>query len=379
MTARAWIRSSYEDETVVKRAELIAVGHLKADSIVYIPHESPEGKSWDYRATFVITEFIKGKRTPNEIPIIIHYGLTPIVGGYLKRDDGFLFDARWEKTDYPTNVVQIFDTSDAGSFEPIVKDVSKDNIWFLRRGTGISGGAPGTKDLGIFDPEDVQPLKLKGYFEAYLSQHPKEAVKAYASQAQHPDIAARAQRYLNHLEVQRILKIADPVARFNALLPRYLNQELWSTAGTDETGDEIRNGIVSCGSVVEDKLIPIFNDPRYKSFRSDIILIWRDTDSTNIAPFLIQLLKDHDQFWARQKLTNGWWNADIGSELTRERRDNYCEIYYSVAALQTFHFHGSQARDAIELTKKRWDEIAFDNPQIVEECDEALRADPDGK
>ena len=91
---------------------------------------------------------------------------------------------------------------------------------------------------------------------------------------------------------------------------------------------------------------------------------------TNVAPMLIELLKDHDQFWAKQKLTADWWNTDVGSKLTEERRANYGEIYYSVAALRTFHF--LRAKEAIELTKKRWEAIHFDNPQIIEECDAAL-------
>ena len=364
------MRPLYEDETIVQRAELIAVGHLKENSIQYVPHENkpPEGKSWEHHATLIISEITKGKSETNEIPIIIHYGLTPVVGGYVKQD-GFMMDARGGRKDIPTNLVQIFDTAEL-SLTPVVEDAGKDNIWFLRQGTGIYGLDPGRNNLGIVDPEDVQPLKLKQYFEAYLNEHPEDAVKTYASD--HPDVAGRAQRYLNHLVVQRILKIEDPATRFDSLLPHYLNRELWADGKYNMTKDEIRNGIIACGGVAGEKLIPVFNDPAHKDFRKDIILIWRDMDHTNAAPLLIQLLKDHDQFWAAQTLTNGWRSAGDSSELTQKRRDFYIEVYYSVATLRTFHY--PQSKEAIELMQKRWKSIKYDSyPQILEECDAALK------
>jgi hypothetical protein len=38
ITANAWIEASYDDWTVVDRSELIVVGHLKDNSIQYVPH-----------------------------------------------------------------------------------------------------------------------------------------------------------------------------------------------------------------------------------------------------------------------------------------------------------------------------------------------------
>ncbi len=367
ITANAWLRPFYEDEVIVQRSELIAIGHLKENSIQYVPHDTkpPEGRSWEHHAILVITEAIKGKSETNEIPIIIHYGLDPVVGGYVKRNDGFMINVRGNKKDYPTNLVQIFDTGNSmKGGGPVVEDASKDNIWFLRRLGGYLGREPAsTNYFGILDPEDVQPLNLRKYFETYLSSDPKNAVKAYA--AENPHVAGRSQRYLNHLEVGRILKIENPTNCFKALLPHYLNRESW------DMKSEIRNGIISCGSVAGEKLISVFQDPNRKDFRQNIILIWRDMNYTNVAPMLIQLLKDHDQFWSEQKLTNGWWNADVGSELTKKRRDNYVEIYYSVCALRKFY--DPQAKEVIELTKKRWEVIQFDNPQILEECNAALK------
>lgn len=75
----------YEDAEIVGRSELIVVGHLLPDSIQYIPHTEKDGHvhSWEHHATLIIAEVLKGKMNKKEIPIIIHFGLTPVVGGYL--------------------------------------------------------------------------------------------------------------------------------------------------------------------------------------------------------------------------------------------------------------------------------------------------------
>ncbi|HEY3912855.1 MAG TPA: hypothetical protein VGN61_00095 [Verrucomicrobiae bacterium] len=371
ITANAWLREFFEDEVIVQRSELIAVAHLKEGSIQYVPNKSnPPLGSWEHNAILVITETIKGKSESNEIPVIIHYGLEPVIGGKVEHGSSMM-DVPGNTKNYWTNPVQIFDTGNSiRKSKPIVEDASKDSIWFLRHLGGCLGReVESANNLGIVDPEDVQPLTLKEYFQAYLARNPEEAVKIYA--AIHPEVAVRAQRYLNHLEVQRILKIEDPTARLDALLSHYLNNEQW------DMKPEIRDGIIACGSIAGAKLIPMFNNSADSDFRDRIILLWRDMNCTNAAPILIQLLKDHDQFWVKQRLSANWWNTDPGSKLTGERRGNYGEIYDSVCALR--RFHDPQAREAIELTKRRWETIRFDNPQIIEECDAALREMPGQK
>ena len=85
--AQAWLRLRYEDATVVERSELIVVGRLKRGCIEYVPHKKKphEGASWEHHATLVISEVLRGTCRDKEIPIVIHYGLTPVVGGYVKR------------------------------------------------------------------------------------------------------------------------------------------------------------------------------------------------------------------------------------------------------------------------------------------------------
>ena len=362
--AHAWLRPYYEDATVIERSELIVVAHLKGGTIEHVPHKQRPGEgAWEHHATLVITDVLKGKFDEKEIPIIIHYGLTPVTGGYVKRTN-FMIDRRGGREDYPKDIIEILDTGNScHGLPPLVKDARQDNLWFLRKRSGAYGRKPGTGKYGIVDPEDLQPLKWKDYFLAYMADDPETEVKEYAKK--NPDRAGRAKRYLDHLDVQRILKIRDPKERFDNLLPYFLNRTTWNRKS------EARSGIISCGKVAGDSLRNVFADPKHKEFRKEIILMWRDIGYREVVPLLIDLLTQHDQFWANQNLQKGWWNDDVNSERTRRRRDIYGEVYYGVYALRSFQ--DRRAREVIERTRKRWKAIDFDNPQIVEECEAALR------
>ncbi len=350
MVALAWMHFPYEDATVVERSELIVVAHLREGSILKAPHEkSPvAGASWEYHAALVITVVLKGKCDKQEIPLVLHYGLTPIV------------KAAGKET--AKDVMEVFDTgSNKGG--SLVKDAGKDNLWFLRKLGGIYGREPGTGNFGVVDPEDLQPLELKPYFLCYLSDNPEAAVKEYIRK--NPETAERGRSYLDHLEVQRILKTEDPAKRYDALLPFFLKQTNWDMKA------EARDGIVACGDGAGGRLKDVFNDPKHQNLRYTIIRMWRDMGYRPIAPFLIALLVQHDRFWASQDLKKGWWNDWSDPELTRRRQDIYGEIYAAVYTLRSFG--DPKAKDALEMTRKRWSAINFDNPQIVEECDAALR------
>jgi len=114
-----------------------------------------------------------------------------------------------------------------------------------------------------------------------------------------------------------------------------------------------------------------FDDPTCSESRYDIIRVWGAIGYSEAVPILIDLLKNHDQFWAAQNLQKGWWNKDVGSDQTRRRRDVYGEVYYSVCALRAFK--DPRAQSVIEKTRDRWKAISFNNPQIVEECEAALQ------
>src|SRR5262249_20380235 len=144
------------------------------------------------------------------------------------------------------------------TFDPIVPDAGEDNLWFLRRRSGNYGREAGSGDFGIVDPQDVQPLSLLDYFLAYLSADPEAGVKAQL--ALHPEIARRAQRYLDHMEVQRILALPDPETRTQRLLPFYIKGQSWG-ASPPTHYFEARRGIIDCGETSAPYLQRLFDDP----------------------------------------------------------------------------------------------------------------------
>lgn len=360
---QARLRFRYEDATVVDRSELIVVGHLKEGSIHHVPHKKKphEGASWEHRAVLGITKVLKGKCSKAKIPIIIHYGLDPRVGGVSVAHGSRPPHAHFPKED---GAIYILDTgASISSGHPLVSDAGKDNLWFLRKRTGVFGEKPGAGDYGIVDPEDLQPLEWKDYFLAYMADDPEAAVKDWSEG--NPEEAGRAKRYLAHLEVQRILKTEDPEERYDKLLPFFLSRTTWNMKF------EAKDGIVSCGQAAGERLKKVFDDADRDAFRDDIILMWRDIGYSEAVPLLVHLLKKHDEFLGAQDLQKGWWNSDVASDQTRHRRDIYGEVYYGVCALRSFK--DPRAKDVLKMTRDRWKAIGFDNPQIVEGCEAVLR------
>lgn len=350
--ALAWLRPRFEDAVIVNRSELIVVGHLQKESIRKVDHKKgrDEGVSWEHHATLVITHVLKGKSEKWEIPVIIHYGLDPIV--------------RADNKDIPENVIQIVDTGNSShSGASLVKNAGEDNLWLLRRRSGIYGREPGNGNYGITDPEDLQPLEFKDYLMSYLADDPANAVKDYVRK--NPDHVERAKRYLDHLEVERVLTIDDLGKRYDALLPFFLNRTMWGMK------QPARDGIVGCGATGGERLKAIFADPKQRRFRQEIIRMWRDMGYREIAPVLIDLLQQHDRFWAKQDLQKGWWSDQSDQAQTSRRQDIYGEVYTAVYTLRSFR--DPNARDVLEMTRKRWTAINFDNKQIIEECEAALR------
>lgn len=362
--AQAWLRGRVEDAVLIERSELIVVGRLDKESIKYIPHRSKPGTghSHEHHAILIIAETLKGKIEEKQVPIVIHYGLTPIVGGYIKKDS-FMINLRGDRKDYPKDIIEIIDTGNsAHSDRPLVKDVGKDNLWFLRKRGGIHGEPSGKGKYSIEDPEELQPLSLKDYFLAYLSSAPKKAVAKQLKK--NPNLARRIQRYLDHLEIQRILKIANPKTRTEKLLPYYLKRTSWGMK------QEAREGIIACGKLSGACLRKVFDNPEHRKMRGDIILVWGKIGYKDCVGLLIDLLKEHDKFWARQKLAKDNWYSAKDPKVAARRREAHTEVYYSVYVLGQIGDH--RAESAIRLTKRRWDVIP-NGSQIAEACDAALK------
>jgi hypothetical protein len=362
--AHGWLRIAYEDAVVVQRSELIVVGHLVRGSV--IREQSAPGVR-QYRALLQITEVLKGVNAENEIPITIYHGLTPVVGWHINEPDEQM-DLRSFHRGEREDSIQIFDTGNsADSFSPICADAGEENLWFLRRRSGNYGREPGTGAFGIVDPEDIQALPLKHYFKAYLSNDPEGEIRRQVQL--NGDLERRAKRYLDHLEVQRILALPEPEARIEALLPFYINRQWWID-GHDSIVYEARKGITDCGDMSGPYLRRIFDDPSLARLREDVIDIWGDLRFEPSVDALIGVLRENEKFWSLQRLDGDWWNRDSQSELTRTCRQKYGEVYSSVIALGKIG--DPRAMEEIQVIRKRWALINFENPQIIEACDEAL-------
>ena len=373
--AHAWLRMYVEDAILAARSELIVVGHIKKGSVTYVSHNKNEneGAGWEYHAmeyhaTLVIAETVKGKLEEKELPITIHYGIDAIVGGKSLSSSHYgYFTAKNEKP--AEDQIDLFDFGDSmTSFQPFIYHVEDDKLWFLCRREGEYGREIGKGErYGIADPEEVQPLDLKDLFLAYLAADPEAAVKKYV--ATHPGLAVRTKRYFEHCEVARILAIKDVEERAKKLFPYFLKWQYWHPQGC-----EARGGLVACGEVAGRLLVTAFNDPLVARNREEIMEVWGNMQYRPTVEELIKELESDDKFWGEQDLKGGgWWNGNVDSDpdLTEKRRNIYSKTYYTVFALNKLN--DPRAKDAVELTAKRWRAMNFSNPQIVEECDRALK------
>jgi hypothetical protein len=363
-SAMAWMRAPYEDAEIVQRSQLIVVGALKEGSLQYVPHPHPpgEGGSWEHHATLVVREVLKGKNEQRELPIVIHYGLEPLVDGH-SRHDGCEMSCIVPAGATPGIITIMDEGNSAVSLIPLLEDAREDNIWMLRRLVGDRGSELGNGDYGIVDPEDVQRLEFKDYLLCYLSPRPEQAVREQIHKQ--PVVTERAMRYLNHKEIQWILSEPDSALRVEKLLPYYLARVRWGITS------EAENGIVAAGDVAGPYLLNLLNTAGNSTIREESIRMLGKVRYKDCVDPLIDLLKLRDKFWAQQDLAKGWWNQDVESNLTRWRREYYGDVHYSVVALD--EIGDPKAREAIQQTRDRWSKINFDKPQIVEACDLALK------
>jgi len=196
----AELRTTYEDESVVKRAELIIIGHLKPDTIKCFKHinKTNEGKSSEHHATLIIDEVLKGTIEEKQIQIIINYGLTPVVEGYYENGD-MMINIKGNRNNYPKGIIEIMDTlNSAWSNIPLVEDAGKNNIWFLRRiqrKNKIESEKLETLNWGINDPEDLQPIKLEKFFRTLLSPSPNKLLRELMQNEKDTEITNRIKNY----------------------------------------------------------------------------------------------------------------------------------------------------------------------------------------
>lgn len=350
----AWLRPVYEDETVVKTAELIVIGHLEIDSIKYVPHNNPiSGRSWEHHAVLSIAEVLKGDLKEKEIPIIIHYGLDPVVGGYWEYD-GSMVNLRGDRQDYPKDIIEIIDTGSSGSsLEPLVKDAGKDNIWFLCRKSASSEEISGNNNFGIAAPEFLQALELKEYILAYLTDNPEKNIRELTKN--NKLIPESGKRYLAHKEVERILLVEDNEERVRALLPYFSRKTWW---GQDNEANKVNQGIIDCGKTAGKYLREMFDDPNYADLRENVLeLMGKCGDLENI-PFIIHLLEKQSELWSDEEANIRWDKRESEPGDSEKKDKSYWLIYRSVEALA--NLSAAEAVEVVNKIKKTFEKVDKD-------------------
>ena len=172
--AGAWARGIPNWAKMLDGAEVIAVGHIVGTPI-YVTNQGPPdvGRSWEFHARLAIDEVLKGKCAEPEIPIILHYGLSP--SEYTKDGKPTRFDPR------ATNgVMAVYDSTDSGDGSPVLADARKPAVWLLAHYTDRFGrdNKP-TEDLGVREPEHMQPMAMAPFLRSVLKPEPIEKQLAF--------------------------------------------------------------------------------------------------------------------------------------------------------------------------------------------------------
>ncbi len=345
-----WIRPEYEDAFVIARSELVVIGHLKEGSIRPSPHlqKEKDAVSNEHEGVLMITSVIKGGLGAVEIPIILHYGLTPVER---ERDHGGNRKVRG---------IEIWDTGNSAvSFAPFIKDAREDHLWFLRRRGGINGREAGAEHFGVVDPEDIRDSSLKDYFLAYFSEDPEDKLKKLTADS--PDLAKRAKRYLA-IDLDTALTYPDPVAQTEGLL-LYLTR-MHRRRGNEQFKEDL--------SRASENIAKLFEDPNIVELRGDIINVWATIRYEPAVEVLIGLLAKLDLYWASQTLQDD--KVEKYAQLSKKQQRAYAEMTHALSALR--RIQDPRARPAIMETRKRWSTFGGLGVRVLEECDAALEKLP---
>jgi hypothetical protein len=141
----AWLRRHFSDEEIVARAKYIVVGKIQNGTLVIVNHDG----SHEYHVDLMISEVLKGQIASNSITISIHYGLDAMAGRFGSSTN---------------DALEIYDTSDVTPWHS--GDIHTNQIWLLhqRREPNLDN----SDWIGIYDPEDIQPMSKKSELMTYL-------------------------------------------------------------------------------------------------------------------------------------------------------------------------------------------------------------------
>ena len=370
-----WIASA--DGQVVERADVIVVGRIKPDSITYVHHTATNpahGHSWEHHLTLIVSRSIKGELPKGEHRIIVHFGLTPCVGGHAKQ-------ANWERNlpDRSKDVIEIVGSA-MRQFPPGPEDdLRQDHVWLLRRGRAGGPVAKATRDagresgdkpatapekaimLGVREIQDIQRVERLEYLQLYLRKDPETALRRHIQE--HPKDAVRVLPYLRHLAVQRAIADPDPAKRVERLIPYFSSYVLY--CGHDEAGD----GIEAAGEVAIPYLAAMLHDSGlYESRRTQVILMLGRIGSTRAVPVLVDLVK-------RQSDALEWvTQAGTSVEEKLKHPNTVRQLHELQSAIYSLGRVGDKKQSPlVRGVIDRWSKILDKDSEFLEYCRGALK------
>jgi hypothetical protein len=335
----------------VARSEQIVVGHLKLQSIKYVEHPNgpQNGVSGENTVTLVITSVLRGDLKVGEIPLTIHYGLSPVEVG---PDD--------PRAKESLGAIQILDSgSSAAGPHPVVEDARTDHLWFLRKRGHQYGREIGAGNWGVVDPEDISSLALKDVYLAYLTENPEARLETLS--AGDPSLRKRSEKFLRPPELKDILRESHPYIRAELLLMFLIKR--YPHRGEERIREELAQAEITL-------LQMLAVESQLKTLRGDVIAVWGNLKYKPGLNFLIELLHQQEEYWVGQELTAGWLDTDIYTFPMQKRV--YGEARCAVAALRKIGDPASGKQ--LEATRKHWLAQKAAGEEMVRECDAALRA-----
>jgi hypothetical protein len=374
-----WPAPIYDDE-LVQRSDAIVIGHVEASFTAFGPLEKnavqmglpADFRYLQYRTLLIVTKILVGKIGLGPTPLIIHYGLRPVV---LKTQptlaDEFNPPAADSNT-RPQTPVGIFDsTSDVIGIPPS-DDIRKDHIWLLHtQGSSHGGIKEDTSAPGIWSPDDVQPIDRKAYYLAVISDDP-EALTPYTLGDSWQ--AHQARMCQGRLEVQHFAKIADPELRADALVTFMASEEPFSSPA-----QLAMTKLEAMGPVGLQKLVPLFQNADHAYDRRAILQAWSRGRYQPAVPVLIDWLRSESQWWSQQSPKDMIWSFQEGqkggTDFDDPRAASNRNVYCAVEALG--NQGGAEGKAIIEQTRAQWNDLGVRPPpgnDIVSVCDDALAA-----
>jgi hypothetical protein len=370
--ASAWLRCYLPADELVQHTDSIVIGHVDGS---FTPLEIPKGnlgsivpkdfRFMEYRTTLVITEVLAGKMPVGPTPLLLHYGIRPVVLEAKPTAQDMFNPPAADQNTGPNTPVGIYDSATTCIGGPPSDDIRKDHIWFLRAKASSVGGVNEDTDApGIWSPQDVQPLDQKAYYEAVLAGDPTGLAPFTVGDSWQ---AQQARLTQSRMKVEKIAQNPDLSTRCDQLMPIFLNKEPAHNFAFDT--------IVATGSVGAAKLVPVFQSADGDDIGT-IIGGWRTANYKESIPLITDFLRKEFFWWSSKSKEDRIYASREGPKggepFNDPRSISFRNIFSAVEVLDDFH--ATEAKGVIEQTRAQWaDAVPFlSNNDLLKTCDDAL-------